>query len=322
MRALEERAAELHRQGGRALCAQRHDGEPDRGPRACASRRRGHRGRGVTSRAERGGGAAFVAGAGAHAPSDGSARFERSQLDAPCATPQPASSAHGAAHAREHARASDGTAARCDYTASVAAWAHEHGLAVHVDGARLANAAVALGIDMRTLLEPVDSGSLCLSKGLACPMGSLLVGTRAFIQEAHRARKALGGGQRQVGIVAAAGLVALQPGPDGTLDRLADDHRRARLLASGLAAIPDIRLDSDPPATNIVIFRLARDGPDALARRDALVAELALRGVLVMRYPRASDPRRHPSRHHRRGRRARRGSRPRRPPVPDGRLRP
>ena len=235
------------------------------------------------------GGAAFLAGAMVRTlPSDGSARLERSQLDGALRDPANPHHPRSALIMLENTHAHRmGQPLDADYTAAVAAWAHEHGLAVHVDGARLANAATALGTDMRALLEPVDSGSLCLSKGLACPMGSLLVGTRSFIHEARRARKALGGAQRQVGIVAAAGLVALQSGPDGTLDRLAEDHRRARLLASGLAAIADIRLDSHPPATNIVIFRLAGDGPDALARSDALVTELAARDVLVLRYPRA-----------------------------------
>jgi threonine aldolase len=236
-----------------------------------------------------GGGVGFLAGAMVRTlASDRRARFETRQLDAALRDPSNPQHPRSALLMLENTHAHRmGRPLDTDFTATMAAWAHEHGLTVHVDGARLANAAVALGTDMRALLGPVDSGSLCLSKGLACPMGSLLVGTRAFIREAHRARKALGGAQRQVGIVAAAGLVALQRGPNGTIDRLADDHDRARLLASRLAAIPDVRLDSDPPATNIVIFSLDGEGHDPLARRDLLVTELAARGVLVMRYPRA-----------------------------------
>ena len=129
-----------------------------------------------------GGGAAFVAGAMVRTlPSDGSARFERSQLDAALRDPSNPHHPRSALLMLENTHAHRmGQPLDADYTASVAAWAHEHGLAIHVDGARLANAATALRIDMRTLLEPVDSGSLCLSKGLACPMGSLLVGTRAL----------------------------------------------------------------------------------------------------------------------------------------------
>jgi threonine aldolase len=173
------------------------------------------------------------------------------------------------------------------YTARVAALAHSREVPVHMDGARLLNAAVALRTEPRSLLEAVDSASLCLSKGLGCPAGSVLVGSDDFITEARRARKALGGGQRQIGIVAAAGLVALRRGVSGTLDRLADDHRRARRLATGLTEIEGVDLDPDLVRTNIVILGLDGPAEGATARRDAVVDELGRRGLLAMRYPRA-----------------------------------
>ncbi len=166
-----------------------------------------------------------------------------------------------------------------DYVSEVATWAHEHGLAVHVDGARITNAAVATGASVASLLDPADSGSLCLSKGLGCPAGSVVVGSRDMIERARRARKALGGGQRQVGILAAAGLLALEPGPDGMLERLADDHRRARVLAEACAALPGVRLDPHLVRTNIVILELEGTDPDDILARSAA------RGVRLMRYP-------------------------------------
>jgi threonine aldolase len=166
-----------------------------------------------------------------------------------------------------------------DYVRDVATWAHGHGLAVHVDGARIVNAAAAAGTSVAALLGPADSGSLCLSKGLGCPAGSVVVGSRDMIERARRARKALGGGQRQVGILAAAGLVALEPGSDGMLERLADDHRRARVLAEACAELPGVRLDPDLVRTNIVILEL--DGREP----DVILARAAAQGVRLMRYP-------------------------------------
>ncbi len=119
------------------------------------------------------------------------------------------------------------------YTAEIAAVAHGGGVPLHVDGARLFNAAVALGTPARELLGPADSATFCLSKGLACPVGSVVVGDREFIWRARRARKLLGGGMRQVGVLAAAGLIALRDGPAGMIERLADDHVTARRLADG-----------------------------------------------------------------------------------------
>jgi len=143
----------------------------------------------------------------------------------------------------------------------IAAVAREHGLAIHLDGARLMNAAVALGRPARELAAPVDSGSICLSKGLGAPVGSVLAGSADFIRRARRYRKMLGGAMRQVGILAAAGLFALEH----NVERLARDHDNAGLLARGLAGIPGVRLDPATVQTNIVIFELAEPGPEVEA---------------------------------------------------------
>jgi threonine aldolase len=174
------------------------------------------------------------------------------------------------------------------YTRAVAEVAREVGVPLHVDGARLFNAAVALGTPARELLVSADSASFCLSKGLACPVGSLVVGDRAFIARARRARKLVGGGMRQVGILAAAGLVALQDGSKGMIDRLADDHRNARRLAEGLAAMDGIvELDPARVRTNYVVFGLReRLGRSPLDVRAELLAELERRGVLCIPYSR------------------------------------
>jgi threonine aldolase len=177
-----------------------------------------------------------------------------------------------------------------DYTASVAAVAHERGVPLHVDGARFFNAVVAQGVTARELAGPADSVSFCLSKGLGCPVGSVLVGSKDFIWRARRGRKLVGGGMRQVGILAAAGLVALSDGPDGMIARLADDHANARRLAEGLAELDGIesaggiaqpapgRLDPDRVRTNFVLFKVRGD-------RAAFLDGLKARGVLLVEYP-------------------------------------
>lgn len=177
-----------------------------------------------------------------------------------------------------------------EYEEAVAAVAHEHGVPLHLDGARFFNAALALGVTPAALAAPADSVTFCLSKGLACPIGSVVVGERPFIARARRARKLLGGGMRQVGVVAAAGLVALSDGPDGTIARLAEDHANARRLAQGLAELDGIespggiaqpapgRLDPGRAVTNFVVFRVTRD-------REAFLAALAARDVLMVPYP-------------------------------------
>jgi len=139
------------------------------------------------------------------------------------------------------------------YLRSVQRLAREHGLAVHMDGARLFNAATALRVEVTELAQHADSVSFCLSKGLSAPVGSLLCGTRAFIQEARRARKVLGGGMRQAGVLAAAGIMALEE----MVDRLQKDHDNAKKLARGIRALPGLRL-TYPVRSNILIFEVTR----------------------------------------------------------------
>ncbi len=135
-----------------------------------------------------------------------------------------------------------------EYSRAVGELAHEHDLKFHLDGARIFNAAVELGVSAADLAAPADSVTFCLSKGLCVPVGSVICGDEAFITRAHRIRKALGGGMRQAGILAAAGIVAL----NSMIERLADDHRRARLIADGLRDIPGLSLRYERPATNMV----------------------------------------------------------------------
>ena len=142
-----------------------------------------------------------------------------------------------------------------EYLASIAAVARQHGLALHMDGARLFNAAVAQNLDAAALARHADSVTFCLSKGLCAPVGSVLCGSADFIYKARRARKILGGGMRQAGILAAAGIVALNE----MIERLADDHAHARLLAEGLARLPGVRVAVDMVRTNMVFFDLADD---------------------------------------------------------------
>jgi threonine aldolase len=169
-------------------------------------------------------------------------------------------------------------------TAAVAAVAHEYRVPLHVDGARLFNAAVALATPARELLATVDSATFCLSKGLACPVGSVVVGSSEFIARARRARKIVGGGMRQAGVLAAAGLVALRDGSAGMIERLAEDHENARWLAEELAASDGIvGLDPDRVTTNYIVFRLQpRMGMEPLATRAVFLADLARRGVLCL----------------------------------------
>ena len=147
------------------------------------------------------------------------------------------------------------------YFEEVAAVAERQRLAVHLDGARLFNASVALGVAPAAITQHVDSVSFCLSKGLCAPVGSVLCGSEAFIHEARRTRKLVGGGMRQAGVLAAAGLVALEE----MVERLAEDHANARRLAQGLAEIPGIAIDPDMVCTNIVFFELEDGVPLASA---------------------------------------------------------
>jgi threonine aldolase len=145
-----------------------------------------------------------------------------------------------------------GTVLTREYTEEVCNLAHSHGLKVYLDGARIFNAAVALGIPASNLTQNVDSVGLCLSKGLSAPVGSLLCGSKDFVERARKFRKMLGGGMRQAGVIAAAGIVALET----MVDRLAEDHANARRLAQGLAGIEGITLAQDDISTNIVMFHL------------------------------------------------------------------
>jgi threonine aldolase len=157
--------------------------------------------------------------------------------------------------------------------AQVRSLADDHGLAIHLDGARVFNAAVALGVAPSLLAQDADSVSFCLSKGLSAPVGSLACGSAEFIRRARRQRKLLGGGMRQAGVLAAAGIVALET----MVERLAEDHENAKRLAEGLSRLPEIEIDPERVPTNIVIFELA---PDAISPA-RLAQGLAARGVKV-----------------------------------------
>jgi len=165
-----------------------------------------------------------------------------------------------------------GTVYPSEIAADICEHAHAAGLRVHLDGARIFNAAVALGSSVAAITRPFDSVMFCLSKGLGAPVGSMLVGSREFIDKARVMRKLLGGGMRQAGVLAAAGLIALEEAPS----LLYRDHENARHLAEGLAQIPGIAIDSNKVVTNILIFdvrgtgRSASDVCAALARRNVL----------------------------------------------------
>jgi threonine aldolase len=159
------------------------------------------------------------------------------------------------------------------YTRTMADLAHQHDAVLHVDGARIFNAAVALGVPVADLTGPVDTVTFCASKGLAAPVGSVLCGTQDVIDRARRWRKMVGGGMRQAGVIAAGALYGLEH----MIDRLADDHALARRLAEGLANIPGISIDLASVLTDIVILDVAPSGHAA----EAIMAALAARGVLT-----------------------------------------
>lgn len=150
-----------------------------------------------------------------------------------------------------------GVPVTAEYTAQVGLIAREHNLKLHIDGARLFNAAAALNIPARELVAPADSVSFCLSKGLCAPVGSVLVGSREFIASARRVRKLLGGGMRQVGILAAAGLISIRE----MTERLGEDHANACALAEGLAKLPHIQIDVSKVRTNMIYFDLLPTAP-------------------------------------------------------------
>ncbi len=161
------------------------------------------------------------------------------------------------------------------YIDAVGEIARENGLALHIDGARIFNAATAVQCDVAELVEAADSISFCLSKGLCAPVGSVLVGTRAFIEEARRARKMLGGGMRQAGVLAAAGLIALEK----MTQRLGEDHANARYLAEGIAQIPQFEIDLTRVQTNMVFFRIRED---AVITAPKMAEQLAARNIWIM----------------------------------------
>jgi threonine aldolase len=173
-----------------------------------------------------------------------------------------------------------GVSLSVEYTQAAGKLAHNHGLKLHLDGARIFNAAIAQGASARQLAVPADSVTFCLSKGLCAPVGSVLCGSEEFIARAHRIRKQLGGGMRQAGIIAAAGIVALEK----MVDRLHEDHQRAARLADGLRNTPGVILDPGTPQTNMVFLNLAQEtvSMDAGALdAGAVAARLADHGVLV-----------------------------------------
>lgn len=166
-----------------------------------------------------------------------------------------------------------GTVLSPAYLESVRALADRMKLPVHLDGSRIFNAAVAGGCPVRELVQEVDSVQFCLSKGLAAPIGSLVCGTAAFIAQAKRYRKMVGGGMRQAGIIAAAGIVALSE----MVERLAEDHRNARILAEGLAELPGLQIDLETVQTNLVIFTTENGRLES----PVLIKRLAAEGVHI-----------------------------------------
>jgi threonine aldolase len=161
-----------------------------------------------------------------------------------------------------------------EYMLQVSDFAHQRGLALHLDGARIFNAACAQNVEAKDLAAPADSVTFCLSKGLCAPVGSVLCGSKEFIARTVRLRKMLGGGMRQAGILAAAGIVALKT----MTKRLAEDHARARKLADGLKQLPGLMLQWETPATNMVFFTLAPEIPDTTRE---FVEKMKAAGILI-----------------------------------------
>lgn len=157
--------------------------------------------------------------------------------------------------------------------AAISQWAHQHGLLMHLDGARLWNAAVATGIPLHAWASHFDSVSVCFSKGLGAPIGSALAGPRTFITKAKRVRKLFGGGMRQAGMAAAGALYALE----NHRERLADDHRHARVIAQAIADTPGLRLDPPEVETNLIWFEVDPD----LGTAKEIAAALKLQGILI-----------------------------------------
>ena len=185
----------------------------------------------------------------------------RNACDSPTAADRPGAHAQ---HGRGHAYPLEEIDDICDR-------AHERGIKVHMDGARIFNAAAASGVSVARIASKLDTVMFCLSKGLGAPVGSMLVGTAEAIARGRNHRKSLGGGMRQAGVLAAAGLIALEEMPA----RLTEDHANARLIADGLAGLPGVRIDPAKVATNIVIFEIARPVEE-------FIAAAKVRGVLLL----------------------------------------
>ena len=161
-----------------------------------------------------------------------------------------------------------------EYTRSVGKIARENNLSLHIDGARIFNAATALNVSVKELIQPADSVMFCLSKGLGAPVGSMVVGTKKFINRARHLRKMLGGGMRQVGVLAATGLISLEK----MSTRLGEDHARAKKLSEGLKQFNGLVLDADTLSTNMVYFNLSDEVKLSV---DEIIAEMKKRGVLI-----------------------------------------
>jgi len=172
-----------------------------------------------------------------------------------------------------------GTVLNLEQLEALTSLAHAHGITVHMDGARIFNAATALGVPVSTLAQQVDSMMFCLSKGLSAPVGSIVVGSREVIHKAHRMRKLLGGGMRQTGIIAAAGIVALEQ----MVERLAEDHEHCKQLAYGLADYPQIEIDVERVVTNIVNFAVLNTQQQRLTHEETMqfLAKAQEHGVLM-----------------------------------------
>ena len=173
--------------------------------------------------------------------------------------------------------AGNGSPISAAFTSQVAGIAHESGAALHIDGARIFNAAIALETTAEALVRDANTVSFCLSKGLSCPVGSLICGSSSFIDKARHMRRMVGGGMRQIGIIAAAGIIAL----DEMVDRLAEDHANASKLAEGMQSISGVAVNPSLVPTNILFFKL--EGPDSAKFR----AGLQEKGVLFSGGPSA-----------------------------------
>ena len=164
-----------------------------------------------------------------------------------------------------------GSPLTASYTESIASIAHENGLPLHIDGARIFNAAVSLETPVDELVKSADSISFCLSKGLSCPVGSIVCGSHSFVERAREWRKMVGGGMRQAGFLAAAGIIAL----DSMVERLAEDHANAKRLAKGLSGISGISIDPDKVHTNLVFFDVDKTDNGAAANK---LSDLGIKG--------------------------------------------